>query len=77
MCGKLVIYKNCTEFHGQQNIKFCYFSCSVWLDLCINFEFWPRCKPNVGQRRMAEAVMDPYVFDKNFLLSRQGLPGDN
>jgi len=24
---KLVIYKNCTETHGQQNIKFYYYLC--------------------------------------------------
>jgi len=21
--------------------EYCYFSCSIWLELCINFEFWP------------------------------------
>jgi len=25
LCVKLVIYKDCTEMHGQQNIKFCKF----------------------------------------------------
>jgi len=30
LCIKLVIYKNCTEMHDQQNIKFCIILCCTF-----------------------------------------------